>query len=72
MPYLSILIMAGCAIFFHRAADFEGESGLLWSILSLLISGAILFFFHWGWMACLLGQLSLFVGITVVRMIRKS
>jgi hypothetical protein len=71
MPYLSILIVAICGAFFYRAAEFENESGLLWCGLSVAISVAILFFLHWGLLGIVLGQIGLFVGITLFRMTRK-
>jgi hypothetical protein len=61
-----------CAIFFHRAAEFENESSLVWTGLSVVISVVTFFFLHWGWLGCLLGQIGLFAGITVLRMLRKS
>jgi hypothetical protein len=72
LPYLPFLIIVICAAFFHCAAEFENESGSLWAGLSLLISVATWVFFHWGWFGSLLGQLGLFVGITIFRMLRKS
>jgi hypothetical protein len=72
VPYFPILIIVICAVFFHRAAEFENESGSLWAGLSLLISAVTWFLFHWGWLGCLLGQAALFVGITIFRMLRKS
>jgi hypothetical protein len=71
MPYFAILLIVAFAIFFHRAAEFENESGLLWSGLSILISVATLFFFRWGWLGTLLGQAGLFVGIGIFRMMQK-
>jgi len=71
MPYLSILIVGAFAAFFYRAAEFENESPLLWSGLSLMISLAAMFFVHWGWWGVVLGQLALFVGITLFRIARK-
>jgi hypothetical protein len=55
MPYLLILMIVACAIFFHRAAEFENESSLVWTGLSVVISVVTLFFLHWGWLGCLLG-----------------
>jgi hypothetical protein len=71
MPYFAILLIVAFAIFFYRAAEFENESGLLWSGLSILISVATLFFFSWGWLGTLLGQAGLFVGIGIFRMVQK-
>ncbi len=72
MPYLSILLMALFAAFYFRAAEIENESRLLWCGLSLVISLATLFYFHWGLLGTLLGQVGLFAGITVFRVMRKS
>ena len=71
MPYFAILLIAVFAAFFYRAAEFENESRLLWCGLSIVISIATLLFFHWGWLGTVLGQVGLFVGITVFRMTRK-
>jgi hypothetical protein len=61
-----------CAIFFHRAAEFENESSLVWTGLSVVISVMTLFVFRWGWLGCLLGQAGLFLGITIFRMLRSK
>ena len=71
MPYLSILMAVACAIFFHRAAEFENASSLVWTGLSLVIFAVTLFAFHWGWLGCLLGQAGLLLGITIVRVLRN-
>ena len=71
MPYLSILMMVACVIFFHRAAEFENESSLVWTGLSLVISVMTLFVLGWGWLGCLLGQAGLLLGITIFRVLRK-
>ena len=71
MPYLSILMMVACAIFFHRAAEFENESSLVWTGLSVVIYAITLFVLSWGWLGCLLGQAGLLLGITVFRILRK-
>ena len=72
MPYFAILLVVVFAVFFHRAAEFENESGLLWSSLSVLVSVVVLFFLHWGWLGTILGQVGLFVGIGIFRVMRKS
>jgi biotin transporter BioY len=71
MPYLSILMMVACAIFFHRATEFENESSLIWTGLSVVISVMTLFVLGWGWLGCLLGQAGLLLGITIFRILRK-
>ena len=72
MPYLLIVVIVVCAVFYHRVADFENESGLLWSGLSVLVSALVLFLFHAGWLGVLLGQVGLFVGIGIFRVVRKE
>ena len=71
MPYLAIALVVVFAVFFYCAAEFEDESSLIWCGLSVSISLLTLFFFRWGWLGTLLGQVGLFVGITIFRMIRK-
>jgi len=71
MPYLTILFVVGLAIFYHRAAESEGESGFLWASLSVLVSVGTLFFLHWGWVGAVLAQVALFIGIGVFRAMRK-
>jgi biotin transporter BioY len=65
-------MMVACAIFFHRAAEFENESSLVWAGLSLVISVMTLFVLGWGWLGCLLGQAGLLLGITIFRMLRSK
>jgi uncharacterized membrane protein YGL010W len=71
MPYLPIVIVLACAVFFHRAAEFENESTLLWTGLSVLISTVTLFYFRWGILGALLGQAGLLAGITIFRLWRS-
>jgi hypothetical protein len=71
MPYFAILMIAVFAAFYYRAAEFENESRLLWCGLSIAISLATLFYFHWGLLGTVLGQVGLFAGITIFRMTRK-
>jgi hypothetical protein len=72
MPYLTILIIAAFGAFFYRAAEFENESTLIWCGLSLAISALMFFWLHCGWLGISLGQVALFVGITIFRILRKQ
>ena len=72
MPYLPILMIVACAIFFHRAAEFENESSLVWTGLSVVISVMTFFALHWDWLGCLLGQAGLFLGIAIFRTLRSK
>ena len=71
MPYLLIVVIVVSAVFFHSAAEFENESSLLWSGLSVLVSALVVFLFHAGWLGILLGQIGLLIGIGVFRMFRN-
>jgi len=72
VPYLPILVCLACAIFFHRASELEDEPTWIWSALSLLVSALTVFWLHCGWLGIVLGQLALFVGITIFRVLRKK
>ena len=77
LPFYSFnfLAMVVFAIFFHRAAQFDGGSqwvGLFWAALSVAISFVIWQWLHWGAFAMFLGQIALFAGIGVFRVMRKS
>ena len=71
MPYLPILIIIAYAVFFCRAAEFEDESTLIWGGLSVTISLLAFFLLGCGWLGISIGQIGLFVGITIVRILRK-
>jgi len=65
--------MAAAAIFFYRAGMFDGSPGLLWAVLSVVISLLIWQWLGWGLLEMMiLGQIALFVGIGIVRAIRKT
>ena len=68
----NFILLIASAIFYYRAAESEGSSCPLWTGLSILISVLIWWVLGWGLLAMLLGQVGLFVGITVVRTMRKS
>jgi hypothetical protein len=72
MPYLLILIIAAFVVFFCRAAESEDESPLIWGGLSAAISALLFFWLGCGWPGISLGQIGLFVGITIFRMLRKE
>jgi len=72
IPYLLIVVALAFAIFFHRASELEDEPTWIWSALSLLISALTIFWLHWGWLGIFSGQLALFVGITIFRIVRKK
>jgi hypothetical protein len=71
IPYLPILIMLAFVVFFCRAAEAEDESPLVWGGLSAVISALLFFWLHCGWLGISLGQIGLFAGITIFRILRK-
>jgi hypothetical protein len=71
MPYLTILIIGCFGAFYYRAAQFENESTLIWCGLSVSISVLTIFWLHWGWLGIILGQVGLFIGITLFRLRHK-
>ena len=68
----TFVLLLACAVFFYRAGEFDGSSGLAWAALSILISVAIWRWLHGGVLAVLLGQVGLFAGITLYRSWKKQ
>jgi hypothetical protein len=73
LPFYSFtfVLLVACAVFFYRAGEFEGSSGVAWAGLSVVISFAIWRWLHGGFVAVLVGQVALFVGITLYRSYKK-
>lgn len=69
---LRFVVLLACAVFYYKAAAMEDCSTLLWSGLSVLVFVVTWIVLAWGWLGCLLGQVGLFAGITVVRLLRKE
>jgi hypothetical protein len=69
--FTTVVIIAS-AIFFYRAAKFDGSSAVLWVVLSVGISLLLLTCFRVGMVRIILGQAGLFLGITFFRIIQKS
>jgi hypothetical protein len=63
----NFILLVACAVFFYRAGEFERTSGMAWAGLSILISIAIWSLLRGGFFSVLLGQVGLFVGITLYR-----
>lgn len=68
----TIILVIGCAIFYYRAGEYEETSGLGWAALSILISCVIWLWLHGGFLAVFLGQVGLFVAITLYRCVRSN
>ena len=65
-----------CVITFYGAGGLDAQDGsrdpgVLWALLSALISAIVLIAFKGSWGFLLLSQVALFVGIGAVRMLRS-
>lgn len=69
---LTFILIVVCTIFFYRAGEYEQTSGALWSAMSAGISGVVWLVLHGGFLAVLLGQVGLFLGISVYRVLKKG
>jgi hypothetical protein len=69
---LQFVMLLACAVFYYKAAEMEDSSGFLWSALSVGVFILTWIVLSWGWLGCLLGQVALFAGITIVRLLRKQ
>jgi hypothetical protein len=65
--FISVVVWG---VFFYRAGQSEGRSGVMWAGLSVLVSVATWQGLGGGFFAILLGQVFLFAGITVYRTLR--
>src|SRR5437667_4002790 len=66
MPFYSFtfILLVACAIFFYRAGEFDGSSGMLWAALSVAISVVAWRVFGWaGWQFCSLRSASLLASL---------
>ena len=74
LPFYSFnfLVVVGAAIFFYRAAIFDDAPAWIWTSLSIVISILTWKVLHGGLVSLILGQVGLFVGIGVFRMMRKQ
>lgn len=74
LPFLSFsgLLTIAFAIFFYRAGVFDGGPGLLWAVLSVVISVLVWRWLGLGMLGIIFGQIGLFVGIGIFRVIRKT
>ncbi len=65
-------VIIASAIFYYRAAKYDGSSAFLWVVLSIGVSLLLHFLFGIGGVGIILGQAGLFLGITLFRVIRES
>jgi hypothetical protein len=68
LPFYSFtfVLLLACAVFFYRAGELEGGSGVAWAALSVLVSVAIWHWLNGRFIAVLLGQVGLFAVITLL------
>jgi hypothetical protein len=69
LDYSALAAAIASAIFWYRGSDVENLSPVLWVLPSIAISGVIILGLHGGWIAVLLGQAAMFVGVAVYRMV---
>ena len=67
----SLVLVVVAAVFYWKAAEREKESGIIWAGLSLVAS-ALIIALGGGFVVLVLGQLAVFVGITVFRTIKDN
>ena len=72
MDYMAIAVAIASAVFWYKGVDMEKINPLMWAGPSVLISGVAIFALARGWLAVLLGQLALFVAITLWRTLREK
>lgn len=72
MGYDAVAVAICGAFFYTRAATAERTSPWIWGGLSVGISGLAMFGLSFGWLGVLLGQVLLFILITVYRTITSK
>lgn len=71
LPYLPVVVLSVCAIFFYRAGQHERSWGVLWALLSIAVSFLVIGGLDWGMIGVLFGQVVLFLGITLYRVWKR-
>jgi hypothetical protein len=77
MYYIPIALALAGAVVFYNAGEYEARDGspnhgVLWTMLSLLISVLALFVLGWSALPWLLAQTGLFIGIAAVRVLMED
>ena len=71
MPYLSLLLIICCALFYYRVGEEEYGSGALLALISVTLWVVGIRALRLGWVGNLLLQAGLFVALTFWNMTRK-
>ena len=69
---MAIAAAIATAIFWYHGSQVENASPILWVLPSIGISAVIIIALHGGWIAVLLGQVAMFVAITVYRVVAEK
>ena len=68
---ITIIVILVFVFFFYCAGKFEGTSGVAWAGLSVLVSAVVWYLLRGSFMLVSLGQVGLFIAITVFRARKK-
>jgi hypothetical protein len=71
MPYLTLLIIICCAVFYYRVGEAEYGSGELLALISVVLWVIGVFLFKFGWLGNLLLQVALFFALSLWNMKRN-
>lgn len=71
MPYLTILLVICCGVFYYRVGEAEYGGGELLALISVVLWVIGIFLFKFGWLGNLLLQVALFFGLSIWNMSRK-
>ena len=72
LPLYSVhfVMLLAFAVVYYKAADIEDAPRMLWAGLSIGVYVLTWQFLGFGWLGCILGQVGLFVALTLFRMLR--
>ena len=70
MPYLTLLLIICCAVFYYRVGEQEYGSGGLLALISVVLWVVGILAFRFGWLGNLLLQVGLFFALTLWNMRR--
>lgn len=71
MPYLTLLIIICCAVFYYRVGEAEYGFGELLALISVVLWVIGVFLFKFGWLGNLLLQVALFFALSLWNMKRN-